>query len=106
MLICVFPETLVVHFCPRILLLRADTLDQAERWRRVQLVTKSGSNFLHGSGYEYFRNEALNANDPNLKAVGEGRPVMKTQRLRRHAGRAHLQKQGLLLRLLSGHTRG
>jgi hypothetical protein len=42
----------------------------------LQVVTKSGSNFLHGGVYEYFRNEALNANDANLKAVGEGRPVM------------------------------
>src|SRR5713101_4301195 len=42
----------------------------------VQVISKSGSNFLHGSVYEYFRNEALNANDANLKAVGEGRPVM------------------------------
>ena len=43
----------------------------------VQVVTKSGTNFLHGSAYEYFRNEAFNADDPNLKAVGEGRPEMR-----------------------------
>ncbi len=43
----------------------------------VQLVTKSGSNLLHGSAYEYFRNEAFNANDANLRAVNEPRPVMR-----------------------------
>ena len=43
----------------------------------VQVVTKSGSNSLHGSAYEYFRNEVLNANDTNLKAVGERRPEMR-----------------------------
>jgi hypothetical protein len=43
----------------------------------VQVVTKGGSNFLHGSVYEYFRNEAFNADDANLKAVGEGRPEMR-----------------------------
>jgi len=43
----------------------------------VQVVTKSGSNFLHGSAYEYFRNEVFNADDANLKAVGEGRPKMR-----------------------------
>src|SRR5438128_6503994 len=43
----------------------------------VQVVTKGGSNFLHGSAYEYFRNEAFNADDANLKAVGEGRPEMR-----------------------------
>jgi len=43
----------------------------------VQVVTKSGSNSLHGGAYEYFRNEVFNANDPNLKAVGVGRPEMR-----------------------------
>ena len=43
----------------------------------VQVVTKSGGNALHGSVYEYFRNTALNANDPNLKAVGLGPPVLR-----------------------------
>jgi len=43
----------------------------------VQLITKGGSNFLHGSVYEYFRNEVFNADDANLKAVGEGRPEMR-----------------------------
>jgi len=43
----------------------------------VQVATKSGSNQVHGSAYEYFRNEALNANDANLKAVNEQRPVMR-----------------------------
>ena len=43
----------------------------------VQAVTKSGSNAVHGSVYEYFRNTTLNANDPNLKAVGLGPPVLR-----------------------------
>jgi Carboxypeptidase regulatory-like domain/TonB-dependent Receptor Plug Domain len=43
----------------------------------VQVVTKSGGNALHGNVYEYFRNTALNANDPNLKAVGVGPPVLR-----------------------------
>jgi hypothetical protein len=43
----------------------------------VQVVTKSGSNALHGNIYEYFRNTVLNANDPNLKAVGLGPPVLR-----------------------------
>ena len=42
----------------------------------VQLVTQSGTNSLHGSVYGYFRDTGLNANDPNLKAVGLGRPVL------------------------------
>jgi hypothetical protein len=41
------------------------------------LITKDGSNFMHGSAYEYFRNEAFNANDPNLKAAQLRRPEMR-----------------------------
>src|SRR5713226_4111329 len=43
----------------------------------VEIVTKSGSNDFHGVVYEYFRNDALNANNPFLKAAGVGRPVLK-----------------------------
>src|SRR5205814_5888310 len=43
----------------------------------VQLVTRSGTNSWHRSVYDYFRNTALNANDPNLKAVALGPPVLR-----------------------------
>src|SRR6266536_5740527 len=43
----------------------------------VQVVTKSGSNDLHGSMYEYFRNDVLNANNPFFKAVDVKRPELK-----------------------------
>jgi outer membrane receptor protein involved in Fe transport len=43
----------------------------------VQVTTQSGTNLLHGSLYEYFRNDALNANDPDLKAVDVARPVLR-----------------------------
>ena len=43
----------------------------------IELITSSGTNGLHGNLYEYFQNTALNANDPNLKAVGLGRPALK-----------------------------
>ena len=42
----------------------------------MQLVTRTGTNSVHGDVYEYFRDSALNANDPNLKAVGLVRPVL------------------------------
>jgi len=43
----------------------------------LTIVTKSGTNLLHGSVYEHFQNDALNANDPNLRAAGLARPAMK-----------------------------
>src|SRR2546430_2513081 len=34
----------------------------------INVVTKSGTNEFHGGAFEYFRDEALNANDPLVKA--------------------------------------
>jgi len=42
----------------------------------VQTVTKSGGNNFNGAVYEYFRNDALNANNPFLKAAGVSRPTL------------------------------
>jgi outer membrane receptor protein involved in Fe transport len=36
----------------------------------INVVTKSGTNEFHGGAFEYFRDEALNANDPIVKANG------------------------------------
>ncbi len=35
----------------------------------INVVTKSGTNQFHGGGFEYFRDESLNANAPNLKGL-------------------------------------
>lgn len=43
----------------------------------IELVTKSGSNRFHGTAYEYFRNEALDANNPFLEASGQARPLLR-----------------------------
>ncbi len=43
----------------------------------VQIVTKSGGDSFHGVVYEFFRNDALNANNPFLKAASVSRPVLK-----------------------------
>jgi len=43
----------------------------------IQIVTRSGTNNFHGALYEYFSNDALNANNPFLKAAGARRPELK-----------------------------
>ena len=43
----------------------------------VNVVTKSGTNNFHGALFEFFRNDALNANDFFRKRNGQPRPVMR-----------------------------
>jgi len=43
----------------------------------VNVVTKSGGNHFHGNVFEFFRNDAFNANDYFLKETGQSRPVLR-----------------------------
>jgi serine/threonine-protein kinase RIO1 len=43
----------------------------------VDLVSESGRNHLHGSAWEFLRNDVLNANDFFAKRNGQTRPVLK-----------------------------
>ena len=43
----------------------------------VDVITKSGTNSIHGSAWEFFRNDVLNANDTFLKIGRQKRAVMK-----------------------------
>jgi hypothetical protein len=40
---------------------------------KVSIVTRAGSSSFHGAAYEFFRNDALNANDTLSKRAGLGR---------------------------------
>lgn len=43
----------------------------------VDLVSRGGSDQFHGNAWEFFRNDALNANDFFLNQNGQPRPVLK-----------------------------
>jgi hypothetical protein len=43
----------------------------------VSVVTRTGGNAYHGALFEYFRNDALNANDFFRNLTGQRRPVLK-----------------------------
>src|SRR5689334_21995728 len=43
----------------------------------VNLITKGGSNDFHGSGFEFFRNDSLNANNLFLNRSGQPRPQLE-----------------------------
>src|SRR5207344_3238074 len=43
----------------------------------VSLITKAGGNDFHGTVFEFFRNEALNANDFFLNRTEQPRPALK-----------------------------
>ncbi len=44
---------------------------------QVSIVTRAGSDQYHGSLYEFFRNDALNANDTFSKRAGQPRPTVR-----------------------------
>lgn len=43
----------------------------------VNLITKGGSNDFHGSAFEFFRNDSLNANNLFLNRAGQPRPQLE-----------------------------
>ena len=67
---------------------------------QVLVTTKSGTNELHGSAFEFLRNTDLDARNYFRHRA---RPI-RPQSVRRHAGRPDPQGQALLLRRLSGHA--
>ena len=67
---------------------------------QVSVVTKSGTNTFHGTAFEYFRNDVLDANDWFADHAGLPQARAAAERLRRRAGRADHERQAVLLRLL------
>ena len=63
----------------------------------VNIVTRSGTNQLHGSFFEYFRNNALDARN-YLRYSAGSQSAISQQPVRRIARRTHHQGQNIFLR--------
>src|SRR5258707_2920877 len=61
----------------------------------VALVTKSGSQQFHGALFEFFRNNALNANSFFFNATGQQRPVLKQNQFGGNLGGPLSQNQSV-----------
>ena len=71
----------------------------------VTMITKSGTNQLHGSLFEFIRNTKLNANRWVPGRIESDQGPAAPQPVRRHGRRTHHQEQDLLLRQLLGTPR-
>ncbi len=72
----------------------------------VNVVTKSGTNSLHGSGFEFFRNTALNANSWFNNFFGQPKGVLNSNQYGGYFRGAHQEGQVVLLHLLPGNQPG
>ena len=63
----------------------------------INMTMKSGTNQYHGTGFDYFVNEDLNAGDPfsSNGEGGQGTAPKPPQRFRRHPGRPGYYPQAL-----------
>ena len=67
---------------------------------QVSVVTKSGTNTFHGTAFEYFRNDKLDANDWFANAKGLARPELRQNDFGGVLGRTDPERQALLLRVV------
>ena len=71
----------------------------------VNLQIKSGTNQLHGSGFEFLRNDAFDANNFFNNRAGRAKPDFKQNQFGGTLGGAGVQGQDVLLRRLPGPPR-
>ena len=66
----------------------------------INLVTKSGTNDVHGSLFEFLRNDKLDANNFFNNRNGIDKAGIPAASIRRSRGRPDYQEQNVLVRLL------
>src|SRR5258708_10809732 len=71
---------------------------------QVTVITKSGSNSYHGSGFYYGRNEALDANDWFLNRAGKSRNTFRRHQYGGTSGSLALTANTLSLFRFNGVT--
>ena len=70
----------------------------------VSVSTKSGTNAIHGTAYEYYRNDALDANDFFSNRAHSAEAPERSEPVRRQRRRPADRGQGVLLRGLRRHA--
>jgi hypothetical protein len=72
----------------------------------VSVITKTGGNAFHGAFFEYFRNDALNANDFFLNSASQPRPALKQNQFGATLGGPILKDKLFFFCILPGNTPG
>ena len=67
---------------------------------QVSVVTKSGTNDFHGTAFEYFRNDVLDANNWFADNKGLPKPELRQNDFGGVLGRPDRERQAVLLRLV------
>ena len=70
------------------------------------MLTRSGSNRHQGTVYQFFRDDALNANEFFRNRAGQPKPVLKQNQFGGTLRQSDRAGQGVLFRLVSGHAAG
>ena len=70
---------------------------------QINVVTKSGTNQFHGSGFEFLRNTVLDAKN-YYSLPTDKTPVFQQNQFGGHIRRTDQERQDFLLRRLSGHS--
>ncbi len=70
----------------------------------ISVITRSGGNKVHGTLFDFFRNNVLNANDFFSDSCRPAAPRPQSESVRVHARRPASERQAIRFRFVSGHA--